>query len=87
MFNDTLILKLNLKIMKPLKEKLLIKDATINKVQFDTEWFYKLEDMQFYLKEDLSEVEFVFLPMTIDGEQEHVNCAAFDDIIRGRKEL
>ena len=37
MFNDTLILKLNLKIMKPLKEKLLIKDATINKVQFDTE--------------------------------------------------
>ena len=87
MFNDTLILKLNLKIMKPLKEKLLIKDATINKVQFDTEWFYKLEDMQFYLKEDLSEVEFIFLPMTIDGEQEYVKCAALDDIIRGRKEL
>jgi hypothetical protein len=38
--------------MKPLNEKLILKDATINKVQFDTEWFYKLEDMAF-IKEDL----------------------------------
>ena len=73
--------------MKPLKEKLLIKDATISKIQFDKEWFYKLDDMAFYLKEDLSEVEFVFLPMVIEGEQEFVKCAAFDDIIRGRKEI
>ena len=43
--------------------------------------------MAFYLKEDLSEVEFVFLPMIIEGEQEFVKCAAFDDIIRGRKEI
>ena len=43
--------------MKPLKEKLLIQDATIHKVQYDTEWFFNLEDMAFYLKEDLSEVE------------------------------
>ena len=73
--------------MKPLKEKLLIKDATINKVQFDKEWFYNLDDMAFYLKEDLSEVESVYLPMLIYGEQEFVKCAAFEDIIRGRKEL
>ena len=73
--------------MKPLKENLLVKDATINKIQFDTEWFFKLEDMAFYLKEDLSEVEFVYLPMIIDGNQEYVKCAAFNDIIRGRKEL
>ena len=73
--------------MKPLKEKLLIKDATISKIQFDKEWFYKLDDMAFYLKEDLSEVEFVFLPMVIEGEEEFVKCAAFDDIIRGRKEI
>ncbi|UFH45743.1 hypothetical protein LNP27_11500 [Flavobacterium galactosidilyticum] len=72
--------------MKPLKEKLLIKDATINKIQFDTEWFFHLDDMTFYLKEDLSEVEFVYLPMIIAGNQEYVKCAAFDDIIRGRKE-
>jgi hypothetical protein len=58
--------------MKPLKENLLIKDATIHKVQFDTEWFFKLDEMSFYLKEDLSEVEFVYLPILIDGEQEFV---------------
>ncbi len=73
--------------MTPLKEKLLIKDATINKVQYDKEWFFYLEDMKFHLKEDLSEVEFVYLPMIIDGEQEFVKCASFDDIIRGRKEI
>jgi hypothetical protein len=53
--------------MKPLNEKLILKDATINKVH--TEWFYKLEDMAFYLKEDLSEVDYIFY-LTIDGEQE-----------------
>ncbi|RVT75255.1 hypothetical protein EOD40_10810 [Flavobacterium sufflavum] len=73
--------------MKPLKEILLIKDATINKVQFDKEWFFSLEDMAFYLKEDLSEVEFVYLPMLIDGEREIVKCCSFEDILRGRKEL
>ncbi|MFT5251389.1 MAG: hypothetical protein ACI87N_000367 [Flavobacteriales bacterium] len=73
--------------MKPLKENLLIKDATIHKVQFDTEWFFKLDEMSFYLKEDLSEVEFVYLPILIDGEQEFVKCSTFDDILRGRKEF
>ncbi|MFA9191544.1 hypothetical protein AAGV28_09205 [Flavobacterium sp. FZUC8N2.13] len=73
--------------MKRLKEILLIKDATINKVQFDKEWFFKLDDMAFHLKEDLSEVEFVHLPMLIDGEVEIVKCSSFEDIIRGRKEL
>ncbi|CAM3036993.1 hypothetical protein [Flavobacterium frigoris] len=72
--------------MKPLNEKLILKDATINKVQFDKEWFYKLDDIAFYLKEDLSEVEFIFLPIVIDGEQEFVKCCSFDDIIRARKE-
>lgn len=73
--------------MKPLKEILLIKDATINKVQYDKEWFFNLDDMAFYLKEDLSEVEFVCLPMVIDGEEEIVKCCSFEDILRGRKEL
>lgn len=73
--------------MKPLKEKLLIQDATIHKVQYDTEWFFNLEDMAFYLKEDLSEVEWIYLPMMIEGEQEIVRCCTFEDILRGRKEL
>jgi hypothetical protein len=74
-------------IMKPLNEKLLIKEASIHKVQFDIEWFYNLEDMTFYLKEDLSEVEFIYLPMLIDGQNEFVKCSTFEDILRGRKEL
>ncbi|MGL3000535.1 hypothetical protein [Flavobacterium sp. RSSB_23] len=73
--------------MKPLKEKLLIQDATINKVQYDTEWFFNFEDIAFYLKEDLSEVEWIYLPMMIEGEQEIVKCCTFEDILRGRKEL
>jgi hypothetical protein len=69
--------------MKPLNEKLILKDATINKVQFDTEWFYKLEDMAFYLKK-IYQVDYIFLPFTIDGVQEFVKCSSFEDIYRGR---
>jgi hypothetical protein len=72
--------------MKPLHEKILIKEASINKYQYDKEWFFHLEDMSIYLKEDLSEVEFIYLPMLIDGEQEFIKCASYEDIIRGRKE-
>ncbi len=36
--------------MKPLKEKLLIKDATIPKIQFDNEWFFKPDDKAFTFK-------------------------------------
>lgn len=73
--------------MKPLNEKNIRKDAAINKLQYDKEWFYKLDDIAFYLKEDLSQVEFIYLPMMIDGEQELTKCSSFEDIIRGRKEF
>ncbi|MGL2994589.1 hypothetical protein [Flavobacterium sp. TSSA_36] len=73
--------------MKPLREKLLLQDASIHKVQYDKEWFFKLDDMAFHLKEDLSEVEFVYLPIKIEGEEEIVKCSSFEDILRGRKEL
>lgn len=73
--------------MTPLNEKLLIKEASINKYLYDKEWFFHLEDMAYFLKEDLSEVEFIYLPMLIDDEQEFVKCASFEDIIRGRKEI
>lgn len=73
--------------MTPLNQKLLIKEATIHKYLYDREWFFYLDDMKFFLREDLSDVEFIYLPMEIDGEQEFVKCASFDDILRGRKEL
>jgi hypothetical protein len=73
--------------MKPIIEKLLIKDATINKIQYDKECFFYLEDIKNHLKEDLSAVEFIFMPLWIDGKQEFVKFVSFEDIIRGRKEL
>lgn len=72
--------------MKPLVEKLLRKEVVLRKVQYDTEWFYYLEDMAKYLNEDLSAVEFIHLPMMIDGEEEYVRCSTFEEILRGRKE-
>ncbi len=72
--------------MTPLNEKLLIKEATINKYLYDKEWFFYLKDLSEFLNEDLSEVEFIYLPMIIDDEQEFVKCASFEDVIRGRKE-
>lgn len=71
--------------MKPIIEKLLLKEASINKVQYDTEWFYNLEDIAFYLKEDVSDVDYIYLPMIIDEQQEFIKCATFEDILRGRK--
>lgn len=73
--------------MTPLKEKLLLKDATIHKVQFDTEWFYCLEDLVFYLKEDLSEVDTIYLPMMIFDQKEFVKCCTYEDLLRGRKQI
>jgi hypothetical protein len=73
--------------MKPLIEKLLLKEASIHKVQFDKEWFYSLVDMTHYLNEDLSEVDFIHLPMEIEEEQEFIKCATFEEILRGRKEF
>ncbi len=54
-------------------------------MQYDTEWFFMLDDMSFYLKEDLSEVEFVYLPIEIDGEKKFVKCASFEDILEVEK--
>lgn len=73
--------------MKPLVEKLLLKEAAIHKVQFDTEWFYYLDDIADYLKEDVSEVDYIHLPIIMEEQQEYVKCATFEDILRGRKEF
>ena len=72
---------------KSLKLGILLKDATIHKVQFDKEWFFHLKDVAVYLGEDLSEVEFIHLPFTIDEEIIEAKCATLEDIERGRKEI
>ena len=68
--------------MKKVNEAELRKDSSVNKVQFDKEWFYSIEDMEDYLKEDLSAVEYVSLPIVIDGEEYMTRCATWEDIFR-----
>ncbi|RZK12120.1 MAG: hypothetical protein EOO46_04315 [Flavobacterium sp.] len=72
---------------KRLTLSLLLKDATINKVQFDKEWFFHLKDMADHLGEDLSEVEAIHLPFTIEEDVVEAKCATLEDIERGRKVL
>lgn len=71
--------------MKKISEAILRKDTTIAKVQFDKEWFYSIKDMEEYLNEDLMGVEYVHLPMVIDGIKYTVKCATWEDIQRVRQ--
>lgn len=41
--------------------------------------------MALYLKEDLSEVESIELPLLIEGKRKTVKTATFEDIEKGRK--
>lgn len=72
---------------KSIKLNILLKDATIHKIQFDKEWFFHLKDVADHLGEDLSDVEYIHLPLTIEGETIEVKCATLEDIERGRKEI
>ncbi|KAF2519367.1 hypothetical protein E0W68_03190 [Flavobacterium salilacus subsp. salilacus] len=68
--------------MKKIKEALLRKESSINKVQYDKEWFYSIKDMADYLNEDLTGVEYIHLPMVRDGVTFTVKCATWEDIQR-----
>ncbi|WP_417350282.1 hypothetical protein [Flavobacterium alkalisoli] len=71
--------------MKKIKEAELRKDSSVNKIQFDKEWFYSVKDMQYYLGEDLTGVEYVTLPIPIDGVKFNIKCATLEDIERFRE--
>lgn len=70
--------------MKKISEIVVRKDSNIHKVQFDKEWFYCIKDVEDFLKEDLSAVEAISLPMMIYGEETIVKCATWEDIERAR---
>jgi hypothetical protein len=74
------------KAMKKISEAILRKDSSINKIQFDKEWFYAVEDMEDFLKESLAGVETVTLPIVIDGIPYPMKCATWEDIQRFREE-
>lgn len=63
------------------KEKLL-GDDTVQRVQFENEYYFSVEDVAKYLNEDLSGVETLTLP--IAGEYKKV--ATIENIEKGRKQ-
>lgn len=68
--------------MKKITEAVLQKDTTVNKLQFDREWFYSVEDLEDYLKEDLTGIESVTLMLDFDGEKYPIKCTTWDDLQR-----
>lgn len=68
-----------------IKESELLEIPTIRRVDFDGKWYFALEDVTQYLKEDLSEVETIHLPILVEAERVNVSCATIEDIERGRK--
>lgn len=68
--------------MKKLTEAVLQKDTTVNKIQFDKEWFYSVEDLEDYLKEDLTGIEAVTLPLDFDGVKYPIKCTTWEDLGR-----
>lgn len=69
-------------MQKKLKESIVLKDASVKKVQFDKIWFFDLKDMEDYLNEDLKGVEFIHLPFLIEEERIETKCATIEDIER-----
>ena len=68
--------------MLKLKETELLENAGIKKVQFDNKWYFELESLATFLKEDLSEVVSIKLP--INGN--YGNTATLEQIEKGRKQ-
>lgn len=71
--------------MKILEKEKLLQDESIHKTEFEQQWYFSLEDMTEYLQEDLSEVEYLELPLLIGGKRKTVKTAIFEDIEKGRK--
>ncbi|GGB74708.1 hypothetical protein GCM10007424_13310 [Flavobacterium suaedae] len=68
--------------MKKLNEKVLRKESIIRKVQYDKEWFYSVEDIADYLKEDLTGIEYINLNVLTEYGMVNMPCATLEDIKR-----
>lgn len=66
---------------KPLEEKELIIRADIRYVQFNHEFYFSIEDIAMEIKEDLSDVKGITLPIN----EKYIEVATIADIEKGRK--
>ena len=68
--------------MLKLKKDNLLNEETVKKVQFDNDWYFDVETVASFIKEDLSGVEGITLP--IAGE--YKKAATLEQIEKGRKQ-
>lgn len=68
--------------MLKLNKEELLKEETVNKVQFDNDWYFDVDSVATFKKEDLSGVETVTLPFGGDYRK----AATIEAIERGRKQ-
>lgn len=68
--------------IKKLTEAILRIDTTVNKIQFDKEWFYSVEDLEDYLKENLEGIEAVTMQLDFDGVKYPIKCTTWEDLQR-----
>ena len=68
--------------MLRLKEEDLLKEETVNKVEFDGKWYFDMESVAVYIKEDLSDVEGITLPFS----GEYRKASTLEAIEKGRKQ-
>lgn len=65
-----------------LDKEALLQESTVNKVQFDNDWYFDIESVAQYIKEDLSDVVSIILPFN----SEYKKAATIKDIEAGRKQ-
>ena len=68
--------------MLRLNKETLLAEETVKKVQFEGEHYFSVDDVAEFIKEDLSEVEAITLPVA--GEYKKV--ATLEQIEKGRKQ-
>jgi len=59
-----------------------MKEATVKKIQFDNQWYFDVDSVADFIKEDLSTVETITLPFG----KEYKKSATIDNIEKGRKQ-
>ncbi|SDF51068.1 hypothetical protein [Epilithonimonas hungarica] len=67
--------------MYNLVEEKLIQNKGIRKVNFENEFYFSIEDIAMEIKEDLSDVKGITLPIN----EKYIEVARISDIEKGRK--
>ena len=71
--------------MLKLNKEILLKEETVIKIQFDNEWYFDVNSVAAFIKEDLSAVAGITLPFG-GNEVIYKKAAKIEDIEAGRKE-